>query len=148
MNAPISSFSGEYRFLSNFWFVRIQYLGLTFLSIEHAYQAAKTPDVSSQRKIARAPTASEAKRLGRRVEIRYDWEKVKLNVMYELVKQKFNLPHIGLRGLLLSTGNRELIEGNHWDDTFWGVCNGVGQNHLGKTLMKVRAELQAETKES
>lgn len=148
MNDSIDSFQGEFRFLSNFWFVRIQYLGLTFLSTEHAYQAAKTLDRNAHRKIAQAATASEAKRLGRRVSIRPEWEEVKLDVMYELVKQKFNLPHIGLRGLLLATGDRELIEGNHWGDTFWGVCAGEGQNHLGKILMRVRAELHAESGES
>jgi hypothetical protein len=42
--------------------------------------------------------------------------------------------------LLLATGDMELIEDNDWDDTYWGVCNGAGENNLGKLLMKIRAE--------
>ena len=42
----------------------------------------------------------------------------------------------------MATGDAELVEGNTWNDTYWGVCNGVGHNHLGKILMQVRQELQ------
>ena len=61
--------------------------------------------------------------------------------MYNICKLKFiQNPELGK--LLLGTKDEELIEGNDWDDTFWGVCNGVGENHLGKTLMKIRDELK------
>ena len=56
---------------------------------------------------------------------------------------KFKNPE--LRSLLLATGNEELVEGNWWRDTYWGVCEGVGQNKLGKLLMQVREEVKNDT---
>ena len=74
----------------------------------------------------------QAKRLGRKVKLRDDWEEVKLEIMTEIVSQKF-LQHPHLIEMLLQTGDEELIEGNKWD-----VCKGKGENHLGKILMKIR----------
>lgn len=115
-------------------------------SVEHAYQAAKTlnPD---ERKLFTALhfTAGDAKRLGQSIQIRTDWEHVKLSIMEDLVRQKFeNKP---LRVQLLATDKAELIEGNYWHDNFWGDCKCIkhlgvpGQNHLGKILMIIRSEL-------
>jgi len=86
---------------------------------------------------------SEAKRLGRRVRLRSDWEQVKYDVMLDVVRAKFN-QHPDLAQKLLATGDEELVEGNDWGDTYWGVCNGRGKNMLGKILMRVRAELRGE----
>lgn len=135
----IVSFSGEHRFLSNFYPVNVKYEGKTYRSVEHAYQAAKTEDEGARKKIREAQTAGEAKRLGRRVKMSDDFEYHKVSVMKELLLQKFKYPE--LKAKLLATGNSGLIEGNTWGDTFWGVCAGVGENHLGKLLMEVRAEL-------
>ena len=89
------------------------------------------------------PNPSEAKRLGRRVRLRSDWEQVKYDVMLDVVRAKFN-QHPDLAQKLLATGDEELVEGNDWGDTYWGVCNGRGKNMLGKILMRVRAELRGE----
>lgn len=134
----IDSFQGKNRFLSNFWRVPIEYDGDLYPSVEHAYQAAKTDNFQDRLRIRLMPTAGDAKRAGRRVEIRSDWEQVKLDVMYQLVKQKFSAEP--LRSQLIATGDNELIEGNTWNDTFWGICRGRGENHLGKILMRVRGE--------
>jgi predicted NAD-dependent protein-ADP-ribosyltransferase YbiA (DUF1768 family) len=82
-----------------------------------------------------------AKRYGKIVVMRPDWNDVRLAIMEDLVRQKFLTS--SMERLLLSTGDAELIEGNYWGDTFWGVCRGVGENHLGKILMKIREELKA-----
>lgn len=82
----------------------------------------------------------KAKRLGHNVELRSDWEEMKYNVMYQVCKAKF-LQNPGLARKLIETGDAELVEGNTWDDEIWGVCNGVGENNLGKTLMCIRDEL-------
>ena len=79
-------------------------------------------------------------RLGRRIELRPDWEEVKIEIMRQVLKSKFT-HNPELREKLIATGNTELIEGNNWNDRFWGVCRGVGKNHLGKLLMEIRAEL-------
>jgi len=68
--------------------------------------------------------------------MRPDWEAVKDDIMYRCVLAKFEDPI--LRQRLLDTGDQELIEGNTWGDTYWGVCKGKGRNMLGKTLMAVR----------
>lgn len=144
----ITSFTGRYRFLSNFWpcdvVVCDSVPGDYFCdTVEHAYQLSKTLDTSERDYIFCAPTPGEAKRRGRRATLRPNWDAIKLDVMRELIEQKFSfdLNSVLCEGLR-STGNRPLIEGNTWGDTFWGVCNGIGENHLGKIIMKVRNVLR------
>lgn len=141
---PIDRFSGALRFLSNFFFVDIEWEGLSFLSTEAAYQAAKTTDIELRKKFT-SLGPSEAKKLGNEIELRPDWEEVRDGVMRELLEQKFAWTH--LRELLNMTAPRALVEGNNWHDVYWGVCNGqckygphpaYGENHLGLTLMEIR----------
>lgn len=133
----IESFSGEYRFLSNFWYSDVEMDGVMWPTIEHAFQAAKTEIPSEQREILRANTPGTAKALGRAVTLRDGWDGIKLMVMANLVYKKFSTDE-ELRAKLIATGDAELIEGNNWGDKFWGVCDGEGLNHLGKVLMHVR----------
>ena len=142
MAATIDRFVGDFAFLSNFYGSVIYVNGQRYDTVEHAYQAAKTLDVGSQRLIREAKTAALAKKLGQAVELRPDWDVVKLPIMEDLIRKKFENPF--LRPLLVATADAELIEGNHWNDTFWGICRGNGQNWLGKTLMKIRSEIIAE----
>lgn len=137
----IDNFNKEFEFLSNFYPSEIKIEGITFPTVEHAFQALKSLDITERVLIAAEPTPGRAKRAGRRVKLRPDWEEVKVNYMYECVKRKFEIPE--LKRKLLATGDAYLIEGNTWNDTFWGVCNGEGANMLGLTLMKVRSELKA-----
>lgn len=137
----IESFSGEYYFLSNFYPCEITFIdGYTFTSVEHAYQASKTTIEEEIQKFVKEAgiTASQAKRLGRKVTLRPDWEDIKLRVMVALISRKFESPE--LRAKLLATGTAEIVEGNYWNDYFWGVCNGKGDNYLGKILMTERAK--------
>ena len=133
----ISSFRDEYFFLSNFYPVEIKLDGIVYPNAETAFQAQKTLDVEERRKFSMLKNPVQAKRLGRKVKLRDDWEEVKLDIMTEIVSQKF-LQHPHLIEMLLQTGDEELIEGNKWGDRFWGVCKGKGENHLGKILMKIR----------
>lgn len=134
---PIDLFDGEHRFLSNFYGVPVSYNGIRYLNNEAAFQAQKDPERALE--FADLPP-NKAKRLGRRVSLRPDWDTVKDQIMYELNQRKY--AHPNMRAKLLATGDRELIEGNHWNDRYWGVCNGTGQNKLGKILMTIRAELR------
>lgn len=136
----ITEFQGAYRFLSNFWPCRVVLDDREFPSVEHAYQAAKTTDDDVRSQIAQLPKAGDAKRFGKQVVLRQDWEEVKISIMKYLVRQKFQTNP--LRKWLLQTQDAELIEGNWWGDTFWGVCNGKGRNHLGKILMEIRDEIK------
>lgn len=115
---------------------------MEYPTVEHAYQAAKTLDIHQRDQIAAAEGPGVAKSLGRSVTMRTDWNEVKLGIMEFLLRQKFY--YEPLRSQLLATGNAELIEGNTWNDTFWGVCRGRGHNHLGRLLMKVRTEYAKE----
>ena len=133
----ISSFRDEYFFLSNFYPVEIKLDGIVYPNAEAAFQAQKTLDVEERRKFSMLKNPVQAKRLGRKVKLRDDWEEVKLDIMTEIVSQKF-LQHPHLIEMLLQTGDEELVEGNKWGDRFWGVCKGKGKNHLGKILMKIR----------
>lgn len=136
----IDSFSGPYRWLSNFHPSDVVLDGVTFPTVEYAFQAAKTLDPRMRRVIAAAPTPGQAKKLGRQVSLRVDWETTKQEVMLELLRQKFGREE--LKDLLLATGEDELVEGNWRGDRYWGVCAGHGANHLGRLLMQVRTELR------
>lgn len=139
----IDLFRGPHRFLSNFQEAEVEFEGVVYPTTEHAYQAAKTLIPVERQYIAQLTTPGEAKRAGRKVTKRPDWEQVNLAIMEGLNYQKFSqYPH--LRAKLLATGDAELIEGNTWGDIFWGVCRGVGLNHLGRILMRVRDRVRKE----
>ncbi|MGH7178930.1 MAG: NADAR family protein [Tepidisphaeraceae bacterium] len=137
----IEYFSGKYRFLSNFWPATVVFEGMTYPTVEHAYQAAKTSDREERKRIAAMATPEEAKRFGRGVEPSDDWGTRKFVVMEYCVRYKFT-NHPDLAEQLLATGDAELEEGNTWGDKVWGVYLGQGENRLGKLLMKVRSELR------
>lgn len=134
----INCFRGEYAFLSNFYECPIAYNGHTYRNNEAAFQAQKDPSRSGEF-VSLNPTM--AKRLGKRVRQRRDWEWTKMGIMKEIVRLKF-IQHPDLKEKLLATGDRLLIETNAWNGTYWGVCKGRGQNYLGKILMKIREELR------
>lgn len=142
LDPPIDNFSGQFEFLSNFSDSPVKYEGIEYPTVEHAYQAAKSLDMEDRVHISECPTPGAAKKAGRKVKLRADWESVKDGVMLELLRQKFTDPD--LKYQLLETRNAPLIEGNWWGDTYWGVCKGVGKNMLGQLLMQVRQELRNE----
>lgn len=145
----ITKFDGQYAFLSNFFECSILYNGILYYSAECAFQAQKTLDEIERRTISMLQPG-KAKRAGRKVNLRPDWNEVRQQEMYNIVLAKFS-QNSKLTGLLLSTGNEELIEGNYWHDNFWGNCScakcasNSGLNNLGKTLMQVRDVLRAAT---
>lgn len=137
----IDEFKGEYWFLSNFYPAQVQLNGVYYPTVEHAYQAAKTRDPKERKLILKQKTPGRAKRAGRKIIRRKDWKSIKVVTMEYLVWQKFK-NNERLARKLLDTGNAQLIEGNTWKDTFWGVYNGQGKNKLGKILMEVRSKLE------
>lgn len=140
----IDKFRDKYFFLSNFFQTRVKYNGLEFKNNEAAFQAQKVLDVEEQLQFTQL-SPKEAKRRGRQVVLRADWEDVKDGIMEEIVRAKFS-QHGNLKNKLLATGDAILIEGNTWNDRYWGVDirTGEGQNRLGKILMKIRKEFQDE----
>lgn len=136
----IERFEGEYEFLSNFYAMPIEYEGLIYPSSEAAFQAAKTTNKAKRIRFMGMTDPRKAKRAGRALKLRPNWERIKLDVMLAILRIKFGSSP--LREMLLNTGNAQLIEGNWWGDRFWGVCDGEGENHLGRLLMQVRAELR------
>ena len=144
MNNVINSFRKQYYFLSNFYMAPVTYNGCTFKNNEAAFQAQKCPN---EMKAFCNMDPSEAKRYGRRVTLRKDWENVKFTIMYDIVYAKFT-QNQDLKVKLLATGNAHLEEGNTWGDKTWGTVNGVGQNCLGKILMDVREYLRKEMEQT
>lgn len=138
----IERFTGDYAFLSNFHPSIVFLDGHMYPTVENAFQAAKCLHEEDRAQFATL-TPGQAKRLGRKVEMRPDWNSARLDVMHDLVLQKFK-NHAELQEKLLDTNDATLVEGNQWHDTFWGVCNGVGQNNLGQILMNVRGILRDE----
>lgn len=146
----IDSFTGRYYWLSNFYHSPVTMFGEIYPTVEHAFQAAKCPagkEHDAVRALIRGahdlqgrPSPGHAKKLGRRVKLREDWEEVKVGLMRTLLQRKFEVPELAY--LLICTKDEELVEGNTWGDRYWGQVDGVGENMLGKLLMEVRRNLQ------
>ncbi len=142
----ITEFDGKYAFLSNFFYAPFVYDGIIYPTNEHFFQAMKTLDQEKRKQIAEAKTPGAAKRMGRQVQLREDWEEVKYTAMRVGVERKFDA-HPGLAEKLIATGNAILIEGNSWHDNTWGSCFCpkcaaiAGKNWLGEILMERRKEL-------
>ena len=139
LDESILGFTGEYSFLSNFHPCNIVFEGKLYPTVEHAYQAAKSLNQETRDIIRKAADPNLAKRLGQSVVVRSDWNEVKISIMKELIRKKFENPFIRWR--LKETNNRPLINENRWNDRFWGVVNGEGENWLGKILEEVREEI-------
>jgi N-glycosidase YbiA len=136
----ISRFRGPYEFLSNFYPAVVRLNDVPYPTVEHAFQAAKTDVEIDRHWVGMATTPAEAKKRGRKVSLRPDWEDAKLGVMLDLLRQKFAIPHLGAQ--LAATLDVELVEDNWWGDNFWGTVRGEGENWLGVLLMHVRKEVQ------
>lgn len=138
----ILEFQGEYRFLSNFYPSPIEEDGVVYPTVEHYFQSKKTIGFSEKKRIIGAETPSLAKKYGgdrSLTTMRSDWDAIKLRVMATALKLKFD-QNQSLKARLLATGSSKLVEGNYWNDTFWGVCRGYGRNELGLLLMRLRDE--------
>lgn len=140
----IDSFRNEYSFLSNFFASLIIINGKKYATVEHAYQALKTSDVETHELIRNAKTPAIAKRLGRAIQLKSNWDNIKIEVMKFCLQKKFENPY--LRAMLISTGVEELIEKNYWGDTFWGVDAKTlkGENWLGRLLTEIRENIKNE----
>lgn len=136
MTDHIPEFVGQYWFLSNF------YIEPDGTHVEGEYQACKTDPPSHD--LMKGVSPKQAKAMGARFKrnglLRRDWNHVSLAIMERIVRQKFT-DHPRLARQLKATGRAYLEEGNWWGDRFWGTVDGVGENHLGRILMKIRGEL-------
>ncbi len=142
-NKEILGFQGEYRFLSNFWPCEIWFNGIEFPSVKHAYVASKSEYEEDWFEVSKIVKPGDVKRFGRKLDLRPDWDEVKLELMHDFVLQKFL--EEPLRTKLLNTDDAYLEETNSWNDVFWGVNReGIGYNHLGKILMQVRENIKYE----
>lgn len=137
----ITQFKKQYAFLSNFAPCTIKMRGVTYGSVEAAFQAAKTTD-PKVRATFQGVDGNTARQMGRDIALRPDWEEIKISVMRAALKQKFK-PGSELAQKLLDTEGMLLIDGNFWNETFWGFSlqKGYGENWLGRLLMERRAEL-------
>ena len=141
----IDCFDGEYAFLSNFYEHPIQYNGIVYPTNEHFFQAMKSLKEDERKMIAAAETPGKAKRLGRAITLRSDWETVKYDIMLMGLRLKFRNKE--LREKLRKTEDEYLVEGNYWHDNIWGDCScerccaTPGRNMLGQLLMQVRNEI-------
>ena len=139
----INEFTNRNRFLSNFYRSPIHHQGINYPTAEYLYQAFKTTERSMRRKISLLNTPGKAKRMGKTIKLRKDWEGIKIIVMRWVIGLKFD-QNLELRQLLLAIEDSILIEGNYWHVNFWGDCNCSkckqieGKNHLGKILMRQR----------
>jgi ribA/ribD-fused uncharacterized protein len=142
MPNAITSFRGEYNWLSNFFRCDVALDGEVYRSVEHAFQAAKTFNPAERTNVRVLANPTFAKHAGKKVTLRADWVLVKLDVMLGFLRQKF-APGTPLAAKLVATGDAHIEEGNHWGDRYWGTVNGKGANHLGRLLMQVRDEVRA-----
>lgn len=137
----ILSFQGEYRWLSNFAPCEIVLDGVKYKSIEHAYMSAKSDAESWKLFCQFTEKAGEVKKASKTIELKPDWDNIKVGVMRECVSQKFQQEPYKSR--LIATEDAKIQEGNTWGDKFWGVClkTGKGRNILGQLIMEQREKL-------
>ncbi len=136
----ISEFRNNYFFLSNFYKAPVIFDGIRYENNEAAFQAQKCLD-PAERKMFSGMNPSDAKKMGRHIKLRPDWEDVKVDLMSKIVYAKFTQnPYLAAK--LLDTKDEELVEGNTWGDTTWGKVNGEGQNLLGQILMETREQIK------
>jgi len=132
----------EYAWLSNFYLVDIEYKGIIYPSVEHAFQSAKCENKDWKAKcLDRNIKPGKIKVLAKHVGMIEGWNQLRLEVMKECIRNKFSKDP--LRQKLIDTGQEHIQEGNHWYDAFWGVRTdtGEGKNHLGRIIMEIRDEL-------
>lgn len=141
----IEGFFNEYRFLSNYHVKEFTYKGKTYQSSEHAYQAYKATNEEDHEYVRMSPTPNDARKRGQKIIARPDWNSVKIDIMREILIEKFKDKE--LKQLLHTTGDAYLEETNYWHDCFWGVCtcdtcqHYKSQNNLGKLLMEIRKNI-------
>jgi ribA/ribD-fused uncharacterized protein len=146
MNEDIIRFDNEYNYLDNFFKCKINYEGIVYPSCNHAYQAAKVLDVNAKILISQIPEHSKLYMVVDRYPEKYNWEDIKLDVMTDIVRSKFN-QHPELKSNLLETGQAHIEYGNSLDDSYWGISpinSGMGLNNLGLILMELREEFELE----
>lgn len=137
-------FRGTYAFLSNMYqgkpfSVVINHQTYTFTCVESAFQAHK--DVNRAHEFE-SLSGYDAKKLGRKVNLRPDWETIKDDVMLTCLRAKFSDPNLKQK---LRTISEPIVEENHWHDTYWGVCNGIGKNRLGQLLEQIKTEKEKQS---
>lgn len=147
MSDVIYFYSRKQKFheLSNFHYAPIRIDEAIYPTVEHFFQAMKFNQNPEYRdRVREADSPMDAKRLGstRRYPIHPRWDKIRLLIMKRALKAKFT-QHEHLRRLLLSTGDKKLVEDSP-TDYFWGCGKDRrGENHLGRLLMELRKELNA-----
>ena len=138
----ITEFKNEYEFLSNFHRCSIKFRGADYLSVEHAYQSAKSTDMYWKSKCQSNLPPRIIKKDSRAVDLIPNWDLMKIDIMRECLKSKFSDPY--LKQKLIDTDDVYLREGNVWNDTFWGYClkTNKGKNVLGCLLMEIRNDIK------
>lgn len=94
---------------------------VAFSTPEHLYQALKTTNLDKRKAILALPTPGQAKRMGKRVALRPDWESIKLDVMIYVQQVRFDHDQV-FHYNLLTAQDPELFEWNTWHDNIWGGC--------------------------
>ena len=140
------AFRGPYRFLSNDSWCTVTWEGVEYPSITHAFQCAQTHDEAKREEIQKTKRFVKVRRIGKTAVTRSDWAEVRLDILESLLRQKFAQP--AFREVLLSTKDYKLINGDHRGETYWGMIYSgnkwVGDNHLGKLLMRIRKDIWKE----
>lgn len=138
----IIDFIDRYEFLSNSHWVNLEMDGDTYPSVDHAYQAAKTNDPHKRARIRAASSSHIARQMGHAMPRPRDWEARRLDIMRDLLADKFSYPDLAQS--LLETREHVLINSS-WDrrDQFWGTYRDKGENWLGRLLMELRTSLRS-----
>lgn len=140
----INSFRGYHAWLSNMYECKVEFMGHKFKSVENAYMYAKNPNDLEWLNKCLTMSPGDVKKASKMIKLRDDWENVKLAIMYNLLKQKF--AQEPFRTNLIETRNENIVEGNRWNDTFWGVdiksSPNIGENWLGRLIMDVRTKIK------
>ncbi len=140
MVEPINFYSNVnsgYAWLSNFYDSPIRWRQREYATAEHLYQAMKATNIEDHILVQSAPSPAHAKKAGRSIEMRPDWDMVRLDVMRGVLMLKFARTKV-LAKWLLDTGTAPLVETSP-HDRYWGRTPTGGQNKLGQLLVARRS---------
>lgn len=143
----ITDFSEQYSFLSNLYPSPMVIDGRYYQTVEHAFHAAKAKNEEDAKLVRQCESASQAKRLGKQMPVRDNWEEIQLTVMKRLLLVKF-CANRQLSKKLLETGDAPIVYSNNDGDWYWGKFQGNGENNIGTLLMQVRDILRAGVSDS
>jgi ribA/ribD-fused uncharacterized protein len=142
MEQKILPFDLYERMLSAFSGHMVEYQGVLYPTVEHAYHCQRYSDPKIIEEIKHARSAKIAWQISQKYKAQQipDFDTRKVEVMEDICRAKLE-QHEDVREVLRDSGDAAIIK--TYPDPFWGIgLNGEGKNELGKIWIRLREEFK------